>query len=474
MSTPPEHPPDHLLERYRRRALAPDELLDVGDHIARCARCREHLRASDPPAAPGSPGAAAAREPADDPGHLSGTEFSGYLDGTLDIVQREFVESHVEQCPSCAADMEDIRAFRERVDAAPIVEYAPAARPGFRERLRSWRALPAVWMPLQAAGAAAAVAILYFTTLQPLQLRAAQQRDTLAALRRENTLLKDEARRASTAFQSRASVMQEQVEQARQAAATERRDAERLRAENQRLRRQGTTGRNGPTLVLKDGARRLLQGPGGEFLRVVPASLPPPVVSALNTGKIQPPGPLLALAKTRLVARGEGSDFTLRAPVTTVVMTDRPTLTWTAAPGATAYNVALFDVPSGERRAFQRLTGTGWKLDAPLPRGRDYRWEVLAFKGDQSLGRETAVFRVIEEKQADELARQVRRHQGSPLILGVFYAGAGLLDEAETQFKLLLSANPGSPLARGLLESVQSVRKHTEKNGLPGGPGGRP
>jgi hypothetical protein len=40
-------------------------------------------------------------------------------------------------------------------------------------------------------------------------------------------------------------------------------------------------------------------------------------------------------------------------------------------------------------------------------------------------------------------------------VRGVFYAQAGLLDEAEREFSVLLNANPKSPVAQGLLQSIK-------------------
>lgn len=48
---------------------------------------------------------------------------------------------------------------------------------------------------------------------------------------------------------------------------------------------------------------------------------------------------------------------------------------------------------------------------------------------------------------------------GSHLTLGVLYAQAGLLDDAERELQLLLRANPQSALAQKLLRGVRAKRR---------------
>jgi hypothetical protein len=57
-----------------------------------------------------------------------------------------------------------------------------------------------------------------------------------------------------------------------------------------------------------------------------------------------------------------------------------------------------------------------------------------------------------------ELQEWTRAAGGSHLVLGVTYARAGLLEEAGREFEALVRENPESPLARQLLEQVQSRR----------------
>jgi hypothetical protein len=57
------------------------------------------------------------------------------------------------------------------------------------------------------------------------------------------------------------------------------------------------------------------------------------------------------------------------------------------------------------------------------------------------------------------LAEAKNASAGSHLTIGLLYAQAGLLDDAERELQALLRANPQSTLAQKLLRSVRAKRK---------------
>jgi hypothetical protein len=73
-----------------------------------------------------------------------------------------------------------------------------------------------------------------------------------------------------------------------------------------------------------------------------------------------------------------------------------------------------------------------------------------------------ARFRVLDRAKADELARARRAYPSSHLALGLLYAEAGLLKEAEQELRLLRKANPDSEIARRLLSQIQALRRRGE------------
>jgi hypothetical protein len=62
---------------------------------------------------------------------------------------------------------------------------------------------------------------------------------------------------------------------------------------------------------------------------------------------------------------------------------------------------------------------------------------------------------VLEQSKAGELERMRRAYPNSHLVLGTLYAKAGLLAEAEREFRALVAANPQSPIAQKLLRDVR-------------------
>jgi hypothetical protein len=70
-----------------------------------------------------------------------------------------------------------------------------------------------------------------------------------------------------------------------------------------------------------------------------------------------------------------------------------------------------------------------------------------------------ARFKVLGAATMKELERLEAAHPDSHLVRGVLYAQAGLLDDAEREFRALLEANPQSPTAQKLLQSVEALRR---------------
>jgi hypothetical protein len=159
----------------------------------------------------------------------------------------------------------------------------------------------------------------------------------------------------------------------------------------------------------------------------------------------------------------QAREFSVLEPVGSVSLSDRPAFRWSAMEGATGYVVEVYDDQFKLAASSQQLTNRSWTIQQPLPRGKVYSWQVKAIKDGQEITSPRppapqAKFRVLNQSKANELARAKRSYPSSHLTLGLLYADAGLLKEAEQQFRLLLRANPNSPLARTLLRQVQSLR----------------
>jgi len=148
------------------------------------------------------------------------------------------------------------------------------------------------------------------------------------------------------------------------------------------------------------------------------------------------------------------------APFRSAVLDARPRFTWTPVRDARSYRVAVFDADYEEIAQSGPLTGTSWMPREPLPAGVDLSWHVVAETNAGELSsagpdRGEAVFRVLEAKEAAEVELGQTHYRDSSLLRGLLYSRHGLLHEAEREFRGLAEQNPGSPVARALIESVR-------------------
>jgi hypothetical protein len=157
-------------------------------------------------------------------------------------------------------------------------------------------------------------------------------------------------------------------------------------------------------------------------------------------------------------------EFDIVEPRGQVVASDRPTFRWRALEGATSYTVKVFDRDFNLVVESPALNATLWRPDKPLARGAVYSWQVTALKNGEEVKAPRppapqARLKVLDGNAAAELQMAQRQQPGSHLTLGVLYARAGLLDDAERELRALLQANPQSEVARKLLAEVQTARQ---------------
>jgi hypothetical protein len=99
------HVSTETLDRFRRRQLAPAELVAMAKHLHECSLCAsgsvtdeaDHVRA----ALGNSPADAAFV-------HIAPDQLIAYVDGDLDAADRELVDAHLDECAMCKAEMLDL------------------------------------------------------------------------------------------------------------------------------------------------------------------------------------------------------------------------------------------------------------------------------------------------------------------------------------------------------------------------------
>lgn len=445
-----EHLSAQQLERYRRRALPPMDLLMADDHLATCAACRHRAGGAEQLSAALSSLSVGLQSPAGtEIDHLRYEQLAAYADEQLDEVEREIVESHLEWCRPCAAEAQDLRAFKATVADSLRAEAVPVTPPTrWEEFVAFWRA-PAHWVPLQVAVTAAVAALCVWAATHSLRHQVAELRAQLSRLQQSNATLQQEFDTAKG-------------------------NAAELRGRLAQLERSSISNPksevpDSPLIAVNDGGQRITLDQAGHFtgLDWLPPAQQSAVKNALQTARIETPAVLRELAGkagTLLGSADDGLPFALHSPLGTVVSTDRPTFRWSPFKGATSYVITVYDHDYKPVVTSGPLSATAWRPGQPLRRGDVYSWQVTALQEGKEILSPTspapeARFKVLEPGPAQELEQAKQTQPNSHLALGVLYAQAGLLAEAEREFKALLRANPDSPLAQKLLRSIRAKRR---------------
>lgn len=450
MNNSATHLSDAELARYRERKMQPVELLEADDHLALCDACYARLsRAQAPPdkllAAAGV--AFAGASSASEPVHLTYEQMAALVDDKLDEIDREVLASHLELCERCEMEFNDLRELSHAMATASVEAHEPLPRAQmpraqtFSERFISLWRLQAFRLPAQAA---AALAILLLAVL----------------------LITTYLRRDETAG-PRAQVAEPEAEDLNWTDATVKTPPETPPGPEEPDAAPRAVQAPAQTLVaLSDGNSRVTLDSGGNLTGLNAAPREEQAVKdALRNGRARLPSSLRELRGQSGTLMGDGGDgFSLLSPVGVVVESNRPALSWSPLEGAASYTVTVFDANLAQVATSAPLQSTQWTPSAPLARGQTYVWQVRAnIDGREVVAPPPAAarvkFRVLEEAKVESLTRARRMHARSHLVLGVMYAEAGLLDEAEREFRALLQANPQSRVARRLLESVRAARR---------------
>jgi anti-sigma factor RsiW len=422
--------------------ISPAELLVVGDHVEACETCRrrltdiEQLRAIITSLRADLDGEVITKT-----AHLSYEQLAAYANGHAGEMDREIVESHLEDCYECTAELQDLQGFKEELATYRQKEYAPARRTFIQGRPGTLLQRPALRITLQIATIAAVALLCAWTATLPLRKQVGDLNDRLNELREQN-----EALRA-------------------QVSTTE--DLERRVAELQRAQVEVLSSSPQIALALNDDGVVALDRRGYLIgLEALPSSLRERLGSALSSGQITLPQEARDLAGKQgmlLGGSGEGVPFALISPVGKVIEAERPTLRWKPLSEATSYTVTISDSNFNEVARSADLRGTQWQVPHSLKRGGVYTWQVIAVKDGRQFKSPTppapdAKFKVLGQEEAEQIERAKDKYPNSHLLPGMLYSQAGLVDEAEREFEALVAANPNVPIARKLLTSLRAER----------------
>jgi len=424
-----EHLSSAQVLNYHRLELAPAELLGVDGHLAECPECRRLVESALDNDAIGlytdlAQGVAVAP-------HLSFDRTAAYVDGLSTGEERRMIEDHLASCARCARLTADLRDFRNEIAPNLDREYLPqGAAPATEPRAGLWDRVVA----------AASKSYLKI----PAWIYAAVALSLLVVAGWMETSKRTTPQIAHTSPTPTPSPSINFASSPTPEIAT--------------------------TLIrLNDGGSSLALDARGRLTGVDqwPSEYRRMAEDALSIQRA-PRSPLLAgLSRPGSSLMGgddKGRRFAVIEPAGIVLLTDRPTLKWTRLDGAEGYVVEVYDARFDLVSSSPTLTDVNWTTPR-LARGQVYSWQVKAIRGGQDFfiaPRPTAPqakFRILDRAAAVEIARARREYVSSHLLLGLLYAQAGLLAEAEQEFRALQKANPDSDAPRKLTASVSGQRR---------------
>jgi len=422
---------------YSQRKLSSAELLSLSDHLAECDACRRRIeiamKADSSFLALRSGALGEGEDPYSSglaPAHLTAEEIAGYVDGNLPRDELQTVTDHLSHCDQCDLEVEDLRAFKAHVIDSLEHECRPVPVPSRTEPRRRNTArwfLPAFLgrspRLAMAAATCAVVAVTGWWIWRAIhRIERVQQIEAIP-----NPAVPDPTR---------------QPDQAPVPIIAQLNDGQGVLA----LDREGT-----------------LRGADD-----VPPAYQKMLKETLMSGTIRISPMLKGLtgrSSSLMSTEKQTGEFTVIEPIGKVLLTDRPVFRWSMMAGATLYVVEVYDNKFNLVAASPQLTATSWTAPESLPRGGVYTWQIKAIKDGQEIKSPRppapqARFRILDQSRANEVAKARRAYPSSHLALGLLYAEAGLLSEAEQELRVVQKANPESEIARELLSQVQAAKKH--------------
>jgi anti-sigma factor RsiW len=417
---------DHLSEqqqhRFLARLLSPEETLDIIKHLRECAACREKLLAVRSTKPASLVDAILPEAPTEE--HPSADTLGAYLDDDLTHSDKIDVEGHLGTCELCQRALGELKSFREELLQAPHREYAaltdawssasatPQSR-GVLDFLRH-RLGSNDWFkqPFVLAGTAAAAALVLAMGI--IVVCSPSTHGIAGSGSGAQIALLDGGHRIEL-------------------------EANEIRNPPGALSKKELTALNNlVSAVSQDETPDLSQS----------------VKDALKNLK-RPPSVLLGQSPAK-------PPFHVISPNRTLISSARPVFKWTTSTGATAYIVhVIADDPTQEEVATSAAIPAPaadantceWSIpdSISLTSGVRYRWYVTAVVSDQEIdapGMEEpqAKFAVLSQGELTQLKTSKSEAGGDRLIDGLLNLKAGLLDDAQADFRSLL-AEPGQTSA---------------------------
>ena len=390
------HLSQEQIDQYKRRRLAPDELLWVDDHISECVDCRQRIASGaelwaafqSKPLAETSVSSAHADLKGK---HLTYEELEVLVDGKMGDKQAGTLRAHLEFCQSCSEELRDLNSLKVELDSA-------------KGRTGWWPRFAFRWFsPRRIAFALGTCAIIVVAIAAGIRRMGITKEG--ASTETANTRPVEPGGSANPLPGVKELAPDEQVAIAEALANTEIK----LPTELQEAQRSG--------------AAEVLLGPAEDTLRFkVLRPIGEVVADDRPNFHWQP----LAKAKSYSVAI-----FDARL---NPVLSSPPlhATEWKAARPLNRGQSYLWQVTAQLR--------DGKSVSAPSPPSPE------------------AKFRILDQEKAGQITHFQKAHPESHIILGILYAQAGVLEKAKEELKLTREGDPNYGLAQKLLKNIQEIQ----------------
>jgi hypothetical protein len=406
------------LKKYAAGDLSPSEFLSFDDHLSGCELCREQLAAATNVAAT----AAGLRSEISAPvqtQHLTYDELESYVDQTADETDREIAASHLEMCPQCTEQLQQLNKLKSDV---------------FKKRKLVNR-VKYLWGSPEYSTIFRAVSLAAVIAFMALILNISIKR-TDKNLQAELDKVKGELR----IEQQTISRLNHQIAQLKKPAPP----AELIASIHDSI-----------GLIGVDHTGNLV---GAENFSEQQRNLAESVFDKQN---LPIPNWVKELQGSAEVLMGESSDgypIQLISAVGMVLESTTPEFRWNALAGARDYQVSVYDPSFKLIIASGPVSQTSWTCRTKLSRGVTYTWKLSAVRNGEEIfspipPAPPAKFKILEQEKLQEITNL--RKEKSHLMLAIAYSQAGMLPEARLELSELSKQNPSSPLISKLLRNTE-------------------
>src|SRR5271157_187792 len=413
-----EHLTPDQVARYRQRRLSSAEFVAFDDHLATCEPCRQAVSDSKQLQAAYS----FLRQDLQNQAklgltHVAYEQLEAYVDNEIGDADREIVDSHVELCRTCRDELRDLREFRGSLESRDL-----ASRGSDME------------------------------SLEPLTIVAqANEQDRSASPRSES------ARQKLIHFWRYPGYL----------AAVSAAFAMVLVAAWLLPGLHRTPAPTNAQMTRSSQPQSESQSPTNQIARGTTAVGTIAAGTTVAQPELHPPAELSALigkSGTLLGGTTQGASFALLSPVGTYVENVQPLFRWQPLSGAFRYKVTVVYTELHEVLESPAISETSWKATTTLQRGKVYLWQVTAFRNSEQIVAPAppapeARFEVINQSQADQLARSKLTQPSNHFALGCAYANAGVLDEAERELRLVSTSDANYDLSQKFIVQLEALRR---------------